>query len=369
MTPGKDIKLLMNQQWIAIVFLFIMLVLMKSTALFGQNRIDFGIFTSSVPEQMEIRILPNYGENGTQYLTNAQFTVRWPVNSGVSSLISLSGISPFYMMPQGLPSIYNGYYYQVWSTPGGNAVSWVGNQEIVIQEFTYSTDSCVIFEIAHDDYTQNVINGDYYIEINGNPDLTGILYQPCSGPGIFPAGVISGTDTVIAGTSNVSFSIFSIPHAVDYIWSYSGAGATFNGNDTIISISFATWATSGILSVAGHNINCGQGTVSPDFYITVTNTIGIADPDLNVAANHEIKIWPNPSEGNSVFLGIENSTGKKMYAEIVSFLSKTSNTIILHPESGSFAISSLDVSGLSSGFYLIRVWVDNDLYIGKLIKN
>ncbi len=85
------------------------------------------------------------------------------------------------------------------------------------------------------------------------------------------AGTITGTSTVCQGVSGVSYSVVSISGANSYVWEYTGTGATINGTANSITIDFSSGATSGNLTVKGHN-DCGDGTVSADYSITV-NTL------------------------------------------------------------------------------------------------
>ena len=159
--------------------LALFIILLKSNLLFAQQRIDVGLFASAVPNTVEIKIKPNYNENGTRYLTNIQFTVRWAQSSGITSLSSDSPLMPYTITPQGQPYPHNGYFYQVFASAGGNSISWAANEEIVTQTFTYiGIPPFPYFEIAQDSYAKDSINGAYYIEINGNQTLTGSIYTP-----------------------------------------------------------------------------------------------------------------------------------------------------------------------------------------------
>ena len=91
-------------------------------------------------------------------------------------------------------------------------------------------------------------------------------YEGCCNTGA--ASPISGTYMVCPGQEAQTYSVFVINNATDYVWSYSGTGATIVGSGNIITIEFATNATNGILTVYGTGI-CGDGAVSPDFPITI----------------------------------------------------------------------------------------------------
>lgn len=76
------------------------------------------------------------------------------------------------------------------------------------------------------------------------------------------AGSISGPTSICQGSNAVSYSVPAIANATDYIWTYSGTGATLsNGTTNSITMSLAANATDGNLTVAGVN-SCGNGAVS-----------------------------------------------------------------------------------------------------------
>ena len=99
---------------------------------------------------------------------------------------------------------------------------------------------------------------------NGVSSSIAITVNPLPGA----AGTITGTATVCQGQTSVSYMVPAISDATSYNWSYSGTGATITNNGNTITIDFSTTATSGNLTVSGVN-DCGSGTVSADFPITV----------------------------------------------------------------------------------------------------
>jgi hypothetical protein len=128
--------------------------------------------------------------------------------------------------------------------------------------------------------------GTYQIEVSwtspGNKTVT-VNYANASGcsastPATFavevmglpgPAGSISGTPELCAGTTNVSYSVAAIPDVVNYIWTLP-AGATIVGgeNTNNIQVDFAIDAVSGSITVYGENL-CGNGAPSPAYQVTV----------------------------------------------------------------------------------------------------
>ncbi len=89
------------------------------------------------------------------------------------------------------------------------------------------------------------------------------------------AGAITGVSSVSPGQNAVAYSVPAINGAVTYTWTYSGQGATINGNSNSITIDFGANATPGFLTVSGTN-SCGNGTPSPAFAINVNSVPGAA---------------------------------------------------------------------------------------------
>lgn len=56
----------------------------------GQEKVGLGLFEASAPLQGEVRVKAGYTETGTRYLTNLQFTLKWPVSSGVAAIGALT---------------------------------------------------------------------------------------------------------------------------------------------------------------------------------------------------------------------------------------------------------------------------------------
>ncbi len=91
----------------------------------------------------------------------------------------------------------------------------------------------------------------------------------------FAAGSVTGSAAVCQGQNDVSFTVPAIGGATEYIWSYSGTGATFSGNTNPVLVDFSPTATGGDITVSGRN-TCGDGTVSTGFTVTVNPLAGAA---------------------------------------------------------------------------------------------
>ena len=84
-----------------------------------------------------------------------------------------------------------------------------------------------------------------------------------------PAGTISGPNEICAPVSGVVYSVPPIANATGYIWTVPAGVVVVSGNNTdAITVNFPVTATSGNFTVQGTN-SCGNGTVSPDYMVTV----------------------------------------------------------------------------------------------------
>lgn len=160
----------------------------------------------------------------------------------------------------------------------------------------------------------------------------------CPLPG--QAGSISGSAVVCKGDNNIQYTLPAINNATNYVWNYSGVGATINGNNSTITINFSNNATSGSLNVYGENF-CGNGIISSNFDITV-NTI----PDAPTAGSHLIF----PTEITWKWNSTSSALGYK-YNTLNDYSSAVDNGTIL----------SFTQTGLNCNTpYILYVWAYND---------
>ncbi|MEI6851257.1 MAG: fibronectin type III domain-containing protein [Bacteroidota bacterium] len=121
-------------------------------------------------------------------------------------------------------------------------------------------------------FTSNATSGNlavYGVNTCGNGTVSA-NYPITVTPLPVAAGSISGTSSVCQGAPSIGYSVPAITNATSYVWSYTGTGATITGATNSITITFASNATSGNLSVYGTN-SCGNGTISANFPITLNS--------------------------------------------------------------------------------------------------
>ncbi len=83
-----------------------------------------------------------------------------------------------------------------------------------------------------------------------------------------PAGSITGTSNVCAGTNGVSYSTDIIPNTSSYLWTLpAGASVATGAGTNSITVDFGNGAISGDITVKGTN-SCGNGTTSPPFTVS-----------------------------------------------------------------------------------------------------
>jgi hypothetical protein len=121
------------------------------------------------------------------------------------------------------------------------------------------------------------------------PTVLNVTVNPLPGP----AGSITGTANVCAGDTGIAYSVYPIPNTTTYVWALPGNTLIASGAGTnSITVDFAPNASGGDIFVWGNNI-CGDGQVSPNFFVTVNPV-----PPTPVVANHGDTLFSSAPAGN-----------------------------------------------------------------------
>ncbi len=124
------------------------------------------------------------------------------------------------------------------------------------------------------------------------------------------AGQISGPNTVCQGATNLIFSVAPIQYADSYNWSFSGTGATIVGNDRIVTVNLSNTATSGEITVVGHNA-CGNGSY---LYFNPVNIL--PSPVTPIITQNVDTLFSNALSGNQWYnltSGVINNATATIY--------------------------------------------------------
>jgi gliding motility-associated-like protein len=136
------------------------------------------------------------------------------------------------------------------------------------------------------------------------------------------AGIIKGLHEVCSNSAGIPFNIPVINNADNYVWNYSGTGATLLGSKDSISIYFFNNATSGNLSVYGNNI-CGNGVKSQDFPIIVKTCSEGSVNNINIPNAFS----PNGDGTNDLFIikGLVENTKVMIFDRLGKILFESDN--------------------------------------------
>ncbi len=107
--------------------------------------------------------------------------------------------------------------------------------------------------VLYNDGTEAKQFGDLILRKFRSDNLTGLDLNLCQNPQ--PASFTTKSTFVYKGENAIAYTVPNVAGQT-YIWSYSGTGATINGNGNSVSVNYSAAATSGILSVAANNA-CG----------------------------------------------------------------------------------------------------------------
>jgi len=142
----------------------------------------------------------------------------------------------------------------VWTLPAGATIATGASTNAITVNFAGNASSGNITV-----YANNVCG-------NGSSSPAfGVSVTPLPGT----AGTITGTASVCVGATGVAYSIPAVTGASSYIWTVPLGAAISGGlNTNNITVDFPTGAVSGNITVYATN-SCGNGTVSPNFAVTV----------------------------------------------------------------------------------------------------
>jgi hypothetical protein len=186
----------------------------------------------------------------------------------------------------------------VWTLPAGATVATGAGTNAITVDFAANASSGDIT------VTPNNICG------NGN---TSPPFAVTVTPLVAAAGSITGVTPVCQGQVGVAYSVASITNATGYDWTVPAGATITNGSNTnSITVDFSMSAVSGIITVAGTN-SCGEGTVSPDFAVTV-NPI----PATPTITSNDFVLTSSAPAGNQWYLEgvpIPGATGQTYTVE------------------------------------------------------
>jgi hypothetical protein len=97
----------------------------------------------------------------------------------------------------------------------------------------------------------------------------------------------------------------------------------------------------------------GYGSNSGAFVLSASSTLGIDDVDLS-----DLRIYPNPVDGN--FVTILSPVNGIKYVQVFDI----NGRMVMDT---SINNNTLDVSSINSGFYMIKVTINGQSKISKLV--
>ncbi|OJV54815.1 MAG: hypothetical protein BGO31_15820 [Bacteroidetes bacterium 43-16] len=158
----------------------------------------------------------------------------------------------------------------------------------------------------------------------------------------------------LANTPTVAFQAVNPQHVTTYAWNFGSGGGTSNMQSPTYAYPTLGTAQNYTVRLIVSN-ECGQDTVTK--IITVPGSTGLKDLDVN---NDNFKLYPNPT---AQYFKLENNTPYKLkQLSIINVLGQTIRSISLNGH----AVQAIDVSGLASGIYNVRVEFEEGAVIRKL---
>jgi hypothetical protein len=131
------------------------------------------------------------------------------------------------------------------------------------------------------------------------------------------AEVIAGQPAVCQGASGVVYTVAPIANATEYVWTTPPGTTIVGGAGTnLIIVDFGMNTVSGVITVYGSN-SCGNGTVSPEFNVTV-NPIP-AKPVVTSSSDILMSSAPTGNQWHFNGIHISGATGQTYVAGITGW--------------------------------------------------
>ncbi len=204
------------------------------------------------------------------------------------------------------------------------------------------------------DFDANATSG--WLTVAGNNNCGNGLYTflPIT---VDPNTPIYGPAIVAPGQSNVPYFVNKTPNVSNYLWSYTGSGATINSKSNIISIDFSKNASSGDFIVTGM-INGGEAFES---MLPVKVESGFSNNNGKssgtISENETIEVFPNPA--NEV-INVSSASGLKR------IVVTNSTGQIVYNEEISGNNSQVNVSDFIPGIYFIKIETQYNTVVKKV---
>lgn len=148
------------------IMLLMIYIFPHGEALMAQDKIDLGIFRTA-PDEVEVRMRPNFDISASQAFSEIRFTLRWPATTFVN-ITGLEQIPPFNLnySPNSMVT-FQGYKYQTLILQSPFYENFTdpinAGEEVVISRIYHTGGSNFIFGLM--DATSTVLpNTDYFFE-------------------------------------------------------------------------------------------------------------------------------------------------------------------------------------------------------------
>jgi len=161
--------------------------------------------------------------------------------------------------------VNSGYYNYTTETGQSNYVWTISSGGTI----TYGQGTAVIEVTWNNPGAQYVTVN--YNDANNCPAQNPTVLNVAVGGPPGASGTITGTSDVCAGSTGIAYYVDPIVNTMTYVWSLPTGATIASGSGTnSITVDYAADAISGVITVYGNSI-CGNGTISPDFPVTVFN--------------------------------------------------------------------------------------------------
>lgn len=174
-----------------------------------------------------------------------------------------------------------------------------------------------------------------------------------------PVANFSANDTSICIGDTVRFTDMSTNSPTSWKWTFeNGTPANSTLQDPVIVYHTAGYDSVKLVVKNGS----GSDSLTIKKYIHVKNCgLGIS----GIADNNTINLYPNPAN-NTINLEFANSIGENAKVDITDITGRLVSTQILNASSGK--IIAINISGIATGMYIVKITAGTNVYVEKFIK-
>lgn len=179
-------------------------------------------------------------------------------------------------------------------------------------------------------------------------------------PPVKPVVGFKANKTTGCAPDTINFTDTSSNTPTSWKWTFTGGNpaTSTSQNQQVIYAAPGSYAVKLVVTNGG-----GSDSITKASYINVVGNCGAGIE--NIADNNNISLYPNPAN-NTVNLSFNKAISGNATVDIMDITGRVITSHLLNASAGK--IMTMDVSGMVSGVYIVKVTTGSNIYFDKFIK-